>query len=119
MSDRELLELAAKAAGDFTTAKYYRVADDLPVVFMLNDKPWNPLKDDGDALRLAVKLRMDVCIGTPFDIEPGIHAIVFVADDSSETVDVEVPIGNDPYAATRRAIVRAAAEIGKATGEQA
>jgi hypothetical protein len=106
MSDRELLELAAKAAGDFTTAKYYRVADDLPVVFMLNDKPWNPLKDDGDALRLAVKL------GIKFSIKNGATWLERVIGPGQVQWDYEQHDG-DPYAATRRAIVRAAAEIGK------
>jgi hypothetical protein len=102
MSDRELLELAAKAAGDFTIPKYYRVADDLPVVFMLNDKPWNPLKDDGDALRLAVKLRMSLVMFS-----------IYVRVDTVDYEDIYEEYGDDPYTATRRAIVRAAAEIGK------
>jgi hypothetical protein len=62
---------------------------------------WNPLTDDGDALRLAVKLGMDVCFGANYVIVRG---------------SVQTPTVNsadDPYAATRRAIVRAAAEIGR------
>ena len=93
MTDRELLELAAKAAG-------------LEVVTptMLKYGQWNPLTDDGDALRLAVKLRMNV-------FHAGIR--VFALDEEG---DIEEAEGHelDPYAATRRAIVRAAAEIGKA-----
>jgi hypothetical protein len=59
--DRELLELAAKAAGiplraDFKERFEYYMADRLM---------WNPLKDDGDRYRLAKALRMtidfDVC----------------------------------------------------------
>ncbi len=103
MSDRELLELAAKAAGDFTTAKYYRVADDLPVVFMLNDKPWNPLTDDGDALRLAVKCQISFW-------QAGDTS---VADHDALGPKMREPHNGDPYAATRRAIVRAAAQIGE------
>lgn len=108
MSDRELLELAAKASGDFTTAKYYRVADDLPVVFMLNDKPWNPLTDDGDALRLAVKLEMNVLLFSgDVRVKKGWN------DGSPVFHNEDIFHSDDPYAATRRAIVRAAAEIGK------
>jgi hypothetical protein len=53
MTDRELLELAAKAA-------------DLPwEQWCINgDASWNPLIDDGDALRLAVKLGMYLNIYT-------------------------------------------------------
>jgi len=85
MSDRELLELAAKAAG-------------------INIEPeWNPLTDDGDALRLAVKLKLhierwDDCI----DVMPN-----YSAEYCSEE------IFSDPYEPTRRAIVRTAAKIGK------
>ena len=110
MSDRELLELAAKAAGDFTIPKYYRVADDLPVVFMLNDKPWNPLKDDGDALRLAVKLRMALSLDSPV---AGPVGFCRAYPSSSNLLAMDEWANTDPYAATRRAIVRAAADIGK------
>ena len=52
MTDRELLEAAAKAAG----IDYYARAQSGG---MLTDNgEWNPLTDDGDALRLAVRLRM-------------------------------------------------------------
>ena len=51
MTDHELLEMAAKAAG---------IADGDVFYDMDNDKEWNPLTDDGDALRLAVKLYIGV-----------------------------------------------------------
>ncbi len=63
---------------------------------------WNSLIDDRDALRLAVKLGMDVCFGASYVIVRG---------------SVQSPIvnnANDPYAATRYAITRAAAEIERA-----
>jgi len=61
---------------------------------------WNPLISDGDALRLAVKLGI------------GCYSIrgASWADDNGK-IYRELHNG-DPYAATRRAIVRAAAEIG-------
>ena len=99
MTDRELLELAAKAAGMEYTDLQWDEFDEKYVT-------WNPLHDDGDALRLAVKADIDaVQMGdaTRADYMVG---IVFCT--------VDVPHGDDPYAATRRAIVRAAAEIGKA-----
>lgn len=94
MTDRELLELAAKAVGLYVK---YPVEDHDDRLLGLKVKPhrqagrytsvhWNPLTDDGDALRLAVKLNMSV----------------------------EIEMWNeDKPAATRLAIVRAAAEVGK------
>jgi len=65
---------------------------------------WNPIHDDGDALRLAV----DMCI-TVYLSNADIHAEApnWTGRTFSE------PRGTNPLAATRRAIVRAAAEIGK------
>ena len=103
MNNKELLELAAKAVNqpiEFT--------DGVPVSFIENGvvfAAWNPLNDDGDALRLAVKLLLDVTFSET-------HAFAFppeMQDGCFELINV-----GDPYAATRRAIVRAAAEIGKA-----
>lgn len=95
-TDRELLELAAKAAGfDFITQ------NNADRVYNY----WNPLTDDGDALRLAVKLHLLI----------NMIALTKEINVFSKNVYVSVrePEGNDPYAATRRAIVRAAAAIGK------
>jgi hypothetical protein len=70
---------------------------------------WNPLTDDGDALRLAVKLGigLDHYIQLPSGID------MVLASKGLGTSDMHEECGTDPYAATRRAIVRAAAEIGK------
>jgi hypothetical protein len=110
MTDRELLELAAKAAGivckgwclpgarsDGWHGMYTGSDDDGTYV------RWNPLTDDGDALRLAVKLRMSVK-------NTEIRASVIVEHGWVVTTE---PHNGDPLAATRRAITRAAAEIGK------
>jgi len=86
MTDRELLELAAKAAG----IEVHTIEDADGVVHW---DGWNPLADDGDALRLAVRLNLWEAVRDGYQ-----HA------DSLDT---------DPQAATRRAIVRAAAEIGR------
>lgn len=113
-SEKELLELAAKAAGIVILRS--RLDNPICQDMLLADKTddghaigWNPLEDDGDALRLAVKLKLivsfadagggeHVCSGQrlgPFSTEP-------------------LLILHSDLAATRRAIVRAAAEIGKA-----
>ena len=83
MSDEELTALAAKAFGN-------------------TQHGFSPLTDDGDALRLAVNL--------------GIAPIQDKKDNvcAAYWTDVRcchVGYNSDPIAATRRAIVRAAAEI--------
>lgn len=105
MQDRELLELAAKAAG--YNVRWHEVWQCFVHAEPFNtDNPptpagqrliWVPLSDDGDALRLAVKLNMRCDFGS--------HGCL-----------VEAKEGNGPCTEVgdyRRAIVRAAAEIGK------
>lgn len=108
MTDRELLELAAKAAG----IKLADVSDDGVWAFYYSDEhkghiDWNPLKNDGDALRLAVKLGLIVEIGY------AARGFLVVRTNTDNWLEFREAWGDDPYAATRRAIVRAAAEIGK------
>jgi hypothetical protein len=107
MTDRELLELAAKAAGATWIDDNW--PEDLPGLMLDFGKgttQWNPLDDDGDALRLAVRLAL--WIFTPDTDDSKVH--VRRRDDR---VTVAERVLDDPYAATRRAIVRAAAEIGR------
>jgi hypothetical protein len=109
MTDRELLELAAKAAG-------IRVLEKGDGYWMIQSsdrgmRGWNPLTDDGDALRLAVKLNINI-MG-----DHGDGSRVAQWDDpADETRSIweQQENGDDPYAATRRAIVRAAARIAEA-----
>jgi hypothetical protein len=107
-TDRELLELAAKAAGLGFTVPVFGVPPFMGLR-LIGGALWNPLIDDGDALRLAVKLKM--CVGVvPSNIKDG-HATVALAP--ANPVEIGEAHADDPYAATRRAIVRAAAEIGR------
>lgn len=113
MSDRELLELAAKAAGIKlrwwdNSRNGLRVCNDTGSV--CKRLHWNPIEDDRDALRLAVKLSMEVYHGD--NDGPAVFAAVPKRNAMPAFV-IEMH-GNDPYTATRRAITRAAAEIGKA-----
>lgn len=106
MNDRELLELAAKAAGiaaqwDCSERGMMTLTPD-----GIDTMTWNPLTDDGDALRLAVKLNMGISV----PVHRTIRADVITFRDSIVNIR---ETGDDPYAATRRAIVRAAAEIGR------
>ena len=106
-TDRELLELAAKAAGIELPNPTLRVTHMRGVA----PKVWNPIEDDGDALRLAVKLDIDL-IRESLDDVPSTPTHVKAQSWDLEFSASEA-LGDDHYAATRRAIVRAAAEIGK------
>lgn len=113
MNDRELLELAAKAAG--IQLRFLSTGAG-PVPF--SDGPrvgeWNPLTDDGDALRLAVKLGISVLM-FPACIEAGWpHRGLPTRLIGTDPVQEDTSAGQDVNVCTRRAIVRAAAEIGKA-----
>ena len=99
MTDRELLELAAKAAG-FSDAEWAAEQACICTAQLPGFRCfWNPLTDDGDALRLAVKLNIPVY---PYDDET-----------STGTIGVVAKNWGGKEANTRRAIVRAAAEIGR------
>jgi len=113
MTDREMLELAAKAAG------YYfhglRVGLDYENCFVstTNDPDdwiiWDPLTDDGDALRLAVYLEFEIDItstGVAVRTRCGLKVLVNKTEEP------------DLCAAARLAITRAAAEIGRQMEEQ-
>ena len=109
MTDRELLELAAKAAGieydpsDKSKLGLWLVIDDEPSEH--TRRRWNPLTDDGDALRLAVKLRLHI-------INDGMTCVCRTG--MPRNIGVTESLSGCQFEATRRAIVRAAAEIGKA-----
>lgn len=94
MQDRELLELAAKAAG--IEAAWCATGTMLLPATQSNEgcDEWNPLLDDGDALRLAVKLNL--LLGPEF-----VHYL---------SLERFAHQDQDDAFATRRAIVRAAAD---------
>jgi len=108
MTDRELLQFAAKAADCGVRWEVDYGCYSVPSEH--GPRRWNPLNDDGDALRLAVKLGLDVEMHGCTATMP--YACAF---DCAKNIAEEVEADDgDPYAATRRAIVRAAAEIAKA-----
>lgn len=90
--DRELLELAAKAAHLFYVWRPFG-----GFIEQNGPRPWNPLNNDGDAFWLAVKC--------------GVMPQLF--NGMAVIGDIREGLGADAYAATRRAIVRAAAERGR------
>ena len=109
MDDRELLELAARAAGidakwiddDYTREGMWLKGERGPD----NSAFWNPLTVDGDALRLAVRLNMNVIINPRGG---GVVAgrVVATNNDDNDCTSKET--------AVRRAIVRAAAALAAA-----
>jgi len=108
MTDRELLEDAARAAGKEHYGEYNAHAG-----LKTTGGWWNPLADDGDALRLAVKLGISIlsfpaCIGTRWPLN-NLPVKLIGTDPPYE----DISSGQDPLVATRRAIVRAAAAISK------
>lgn len=110
MTDRELLEAAARAAG-ITLVPYtwnkgtgwdhegFTVAGEGP-------EEWSPLESDGDALRLAVALKLDVShlrpCGACADAEDRRVSSGYVSDNDN---------GGNHARSVRRAIVRAAAAM--------
>jgi len=120
-TDRELLELAAKAVGyricHFESDTCAYVYDDLLGVRFY----WQPADDDGAALRLAIKLKLsiesDALIEIDYDKDfSGTYnygcEVWTVSKDGSTTKSQQLYSG-DCDAATRRAIVLCAAQLGE------
>ncbi len=121
MTDRELLELAAKAAG-IRIAEWVHDGNGVDVAIIIcgegwgRERPWQPLLEnqmtdaDGDALRLAVKLRINIEHAETLGRKS--HGVNCWPVGRGDCGHMENDL-RDYEAATRRAIVRAAAEIGK------
>lgn len=104
-ADRELLELAAKAAG---IGLWWDFVDGSDVCSKDGGGEWNPRADVREALLIAAKLKLTIDIGD--DVR------VMSEDYDSRTGNycaVE-SIGGHPLDAICRAIVRVAAAIGEA-----
>ena len=97
--ERELLELAAKAAGKDTVLWPDDVAD----------WAWNPRHDDGDSRRLEVALRLWIRYR-----DNGTINVCWYDEQGFFSGHVTEPLGCDPCDTTRLAVLRAAAAIGKA-----
>ena len=115
MTDKELLELAAKAAG--LTNLIYCPAWKCMAEFDIDkqggyfkwDTYWNPLKDDNAALQLGILTRLSIKHGiTSTGAKGGL-----ISCEQGFSKEFE-EVGQDPLIAIRRAIVQVAAEIGKA-----
>jgi len=131
MDDRELLELAAKAAGmaltengvrDLGQWEWLQHGDKEWGLYANNangtQRRWNPLTDDADALRLAVKLGMILDIRYTNPMSMKYNEVCFWRKGRESAPYEVIKFGDmetDFYAATRRAIVCAAAQIGAAS----
>ena len=104
MTDQELLESAAKAMGFIQHHSYSEKINALLWVSKSGfPSTWSPLTDDKDAFQLAVDMKMNLTLlGWRSEAQISDYPVV-----------VEQVVNNDAYAATRRAIVRAAAKIAK------
>ena len=112
MTDRELIEAAAKAAG-YTSHGYGELVGNSPCLWLREADftgMWAPLTDDGDALRLMSRLNINV------SYRENINGAWVVAEHEGIDFCPESLDGPHENDATRRAIVRAAASIGAAIG---
>lgn len=123
MKDIDLLALAAKAYNDPTISQlpgaggsFVRVIGNNPVTGAPIVVPWNPLLDDGDAFRLGVKLGIECSKPMRSRSIGRVIRAWYPPDgnpDRSCCAGLSVHINGDRYAATRRAITMAAAEMAK------
>ena len=100
-TDREMLELAARAAGySFKWGKDWHDKG----VPLVDDKSWNPRHDNNDAFRLAARLKIQVAFGTFKDNVASAYKF------GTPAVEIE---NTDIEAAAREAIFLMAVEIGR------
>lgn len=101
-ADQDLLALAAKAAGIKGKSSFYTgFEEECPNADPYGPehprRPWNPLTDNGDAFKLMVSLKL--CVQPSKDWAEVTDGVLVVHENRI----------SEPFAATRRAIVRAAA----------
>jgi hypothetical protein len=122
MDDRDLLKMAAKAA-NIKVRGFFEDEASLQIKPGPGLPPakWNPLACDADAFRLFVALEIKVMPYPIFATEK--HSVIasrrwFAPPDDEENTytgpEVVELYQGDPLAATRRAIVRAAAALATA-----
>lgn len=113
-TDRDLLEMAAKAAG--IDGRYFEGVTSIHTGIYRDglDCYWNPIISDSEALRLAVKLHIGIRSHGPTHWHQPNTSVALYEIGEDVGGRIQVQHGDDPSHATRRAIVRAAAEIGRA-----
>ncbi len=120
-TDKELLELAAKAAGVKIDKSPYNGGGRSNTGFDIagnaiinwhNGEKWNPLADYSDALLLAAHLEVDISISAK---EVSVLYWLDATKEELGTIEVAVTHTFSKDAALCRAITMAAAEIGEVT----
>ena len=110
MTDREMLELAAKAGG----ISGYRYSENFSCMAHWNESDggwfdacglWSSLRDDGDAFRLAARLNMDIEINEFF--------VIVYCPSELDCIRIELEIKEEKMKTARLAITIAAAKAGK------
>ena len=120
MELREMLELAALAVGyrhvDYSSCDY----DGALGIVLLDEnggqgKNWSPHTDDGDSRRLAVRLNIVNSSGhRKFTYDEDMWSAWAMKDNGDLYFAVDYSkSSDDPLVATRMAVLRCAAEIGK------
>lgn len=118
MTDREMLELAARAA-EWQLCGYSWISESeddeefeiLESAFVKHHQEqglatrWNPLTDDGDALRLAARLNMDIEIDEFF--------VIAYCPSELGCIRIELEIKEEKMKTARLVITMAAAKAGK------
>lgn len=107
MTDRELVERAAKASGysGFWVTSWEALKLDRP--FGINGatvRVWNPIKNDLEALRLSVKMNFSV-------IQDPENCLVTIAQNGTPIASAEWSAMRDQLSTTRYAITLAASNL--------
>ena len=117
-TDRELLEWAAKSVGIKLEINVYGSGNydaGFWTAYGEIDRhdwnPWDPLKDDGDALRLAIKLGLMIVVWREEKMSYAGNEDSYARNEDWEGIFEKHQ--DSPAVATRLAIVRAAAAIGR------
>lgn len=121
-SDIKLMKLAAKAYGINVYESDDGTIQRRPILVfsaggrmgtMPYEVEWNPLRDDDQALRLSIKLKMTI-VHVPSKENANdefVNAMVF--DHEDRLISLYELYHSNAYEATRRVIVNVAAELGK------
>ncbi len=114
VNDRELLELAARAAGiKYKWEKEGYAYGDVGIVPEGWRRCWNPLNDNDDVVELSIALRISIEHNVLILANGGYGITAWIELPDGEIIEHDELYGNDPAAATRRAIVIVAAKLGR------
>lgn len=112
---RELLELAAKAAGMSPPYDEHGIFTSW-IGDPVRGHWWNPLSDDGDSFRLSCALRIEVCHSNELDRSSWVSAERWGYSGVQTPIVITEKVGEESQRSeiARYVVIRAAAEIGRA-----